>query len=265
MYRLLLIAPSAEGLDPAFWRAQGFTPAPVCARVDDALLQLSQQSFDAIAAPDSEAYACLQAALRVREDSTPAFILPDEPAQRLATLKDVRHLLHRLHVDFTDEQYTPGQLSKVVQYDMLHNYLAGLSTDAGKLSRWFTMLRSDIPLTLPCRIYLLGLPRGDMYLADRWHHGQQRLQKALERNFFSHIEQIGYCAVAFQDPCSARLLLVPKPQVDLDGETQAIDDAVIRMVNDIKDYLELDIDVYQAGSAACVTDVIDLVTNTKEA
>ena len=53
MYRLLLIAPSAEGLDLAFWRAQGFTPAPACASVDDALLQLSQQSFDAIAAPDS--------------------------------------------------------------------------------------------------------------------------------------------------------------------------------------------------------------------
>ena len=255
MYRLLLIAQPTESTDPALWKAQNFDPVCICPDVCSALKLHEQKHFDAIGVSEPETYKLLYQRLKENNDCVPAFLLPAVQEKQTAVLKDVRHLLHRLNVDYTDEQYTLSELSRLIQYEMLHNLLSGKSNDAERIIRWFDMLRSDIPLTLPCRVYMLGLPQGDLYLEDRWHHGQNRLQKALERNFFGHIDHIAYCAVSFLSPMEARLLLVPEASVDIDEETDTLDDEVIRSVNDIKSYLDLNINVYQAGTAACVTDI----------
>ena len=263
MYRLLLIAQPTESTDSALWKEQNFDPVCICPDVCSALKLHAEKHFDAIGVTDPAVYKELYEQLKASNESVPAFTLPSDKDQQSVVLKDVRHLLHRLNVDYTDEQYTLSELSRLVQYEMLHNLLSGKSNDAEKLIRWFNMLRSDIPLELPCRIYTLGLPQGDLYLEDRWHHGQNRLQKALERNFFGHIDQIAYCAVSFLSPVDARLLLVPNATVDIDQETDTLDNEVIRSVNDIKSYLDLNINVYQAGSVACVTDIA-MINNSKE-
>ncbi len=256
MYRLLIIAPPSATLpDDEEWKSHKFDPVVICPDVDSAMSALRHQSFEAIGAADERAYLHLRATLRQNDISVPAFLLPADTAARAAALKEVRHLIHRLHVDFTDEQYSLKELSQFVQYEMVHNYLSGSSNDAAKLRLWFEMMRSDIPLNLPCRMYSLALPQGDLYLADHWHHGQSRLQKALERNFFGRIPQLCYCAVAFISPVEARLVLVPDQTVDLDAVTDTLDSEVIDCANSIRAYLELEINVCEAGSVSGLTEI----------
>ena len=185
MYRLLLIAPSNEATDQAYWKTQNFDPVEICPDLHSAGERLASKKYDAVGVPDSSSYTQLKDLLAARNDCIPAFILPSDQQESRSVLRDVKHLLNRLHVDYFDGQYSLNELSRMIQYEMLHNLLAGKSNDAKRLIRWFGMLRSDIPVSKPCRVYSLSLPNGDLYLEDRWHHGQQRLQKALERNFFS--------------------------------------------------------------------------------
>ena len=262
MYRLLLIAKPSDAAEQTLLRAQGYDPVHYVPDITAAVERLSQKSYDAVGTLSHADFEQLSTQLKAANINTPAFVLSYEPEQQNLILKDVRHLLHRLHVDYIDEQYSLEELSSIVQYEMLHNLLSGKANDSKKLYRWFDMLRSDIPLNLPCRVYSLGLPQGDLYLTDHWHHGQQRLQKALEMNFFSHINQIRYCAVSFISPVEARLLLVPDSAEDSDSLTDALDNAVLHTVNEIKSYLDLDIDVYQAGTAACIADIT--MNNIKE-
>ena len=264
MYRLLLISQPTEATDPSQWKAQNFDLAAVCPDADTAISKLAKESFDAIGVADHAAYQRLNDVLFSTGNSTPLFMLPGEASDLPFTIKDVRHLLHRLHVDYTDEDYTPDELSRIIQYEMIHNLIAGKSSDAEKLVRWFKMLRSSIPTDQPCRVYFLGLPQGDLYLTDHWHHGPQRLQKALEYNFFSHIEHIRYCAVSFVNPIEARLVLIPDEGFDINEMTDELDNAVIRIINDIKSYLDLDVDVYQAGTAACIADIAMSKTDKEE-
>ncbi len=261
MYRLLLIAQPSDVTDPALLKTQGYDPVHFVPDVTAAIDRLGHKTYDAVGVFSKSDFEQLSAKLKAADNKTPAFVFSNDPDQQIEILRDVRHLLHRLHVDYVDEQYSLEELSMIVQYEMLHNLLSGKANDARKLYRWFDMLRSDVPLTLPCRVYSLGLPQGDLYLMDHWHHGQQRLQKALEFNFFSHISQVNYCAVSFISPVEARLLLVPDASADCDSITDALDSAVLHTVNEIKSYLDLDIDVYQAGTAACIADI---VTNSKE-
>ena len=263
MYRLLLIAPSNEATDQAYWKTQNFDPVEICPDLHSAGERLASKKYDAVGVPDSSSYTQLKDILAARNDCIPAFILPSDQQESRTVLRDVKHLLNRLHVDYFDGQYSLNELSRMIQYEMLHNLLAGKSNDAKRLIRWFGMLRSDIPVSKPCRVYSLSLPNGDLYLEDRWHHGQQRLQKALERNFFSHIEHVDYCAVAFLSPVDARLMIIPDVSDEFDSLTDQMDSAVIRCVNEIKSYLDLDIDVCQAGTAACISDIA-LLNNSKE-
>ena len=251
MYRLLLITDPSYISETDGWSAQKYDPVDRYTDIDDALKQHQKKPYDAIGVGDERTYAALTERLSRDHDSTPCFILPPPGEERTAALSDVRHLLHRLHADYTDADYTLTETSRLVQQEMLHNLLAGTLGDADKLSRWFKMLRSPIPLKNSCRVYALSLPFGELYLADTWHHGQLRLQKALERNFFGHIADLAYCAVAFRSPSEARLLLIPAGAVNED----VLDSAVLQSVNEIKAYLDLDIDVIEAGSAACVTDI----------
>ena len=263
MYRLLLITQPTEATDLSQWKAQNFGPVVICQDTDAALEALSKKAFDAIGVADQASYQRLHDTLTGKKDCTPMFMLPNDATDLPATIKDVRHLLHRLHVDYIDEDYTLSELSRIIQYEMIHNLIAGKSNDAEKLIRWFKMLRSEIPTELPCRVYSLGLPQGDLYLTDHWHHGPQRLQKALEYNFFSHIDHIRYCAVSFINPIEARLILIPDASCNIFEMSDTLDDAVIHTINEIKSYLELDIDVYQAGTAACIAD-ITMSNNEKE-
>ena len=262
MYRLLLIAQPSDVADPALLRTQGYDPVQFVPDVAAAVECIGQKTYDAVGVFTDKDFEHLSDQLKAKQNHTPAFVFSRDPETQAAILKDVRHLLHRLHVDYIDEQYSLEELSAIVQYEMVHNLLSGKANDAEKLYRWFDMLRSDIPLNLPCRAYSLGMPQGDLYLTDHWHHGQQRLQKALERNFFSHIDHVAYCAVSFISPVEARLLLVPGAAEDCDSLTDALDNSVLHTVNEIKSYLDLDIDVYQAGTAACIADIA--MNNTKE-
>ena len=256
MYRLLLIAQPADLGDPNAWKAQKFDPVDVCADVDTALARLKTIGYHAVGAALEEDYHRLQNALKAVGECIPSFLLPEGEEARDRTLRQVRHLLHRLNADYVDEPYSPQDMSLLVQDEMIHNLLSGTSDDTEKLRCWFEMLRSDIPLDRPCRVYLLGLPEGDLYLSDRWHHGQLRLQKALERTFFGHIGEASYCAVSFLSSVESRLLLIPTKCTDVNDDMSALDADVLRKTEEIKSYLDLNIDVYQAGTAACLTDII---------
>ena len=54
----------------------------------------------------------------------------------------------------------------------------------------------------------------------------------------------------------SRLLLIPTECTDVNDDMSALDADVLRKTEEIKSYLDLNIDVYQAGTAACLTDII---------
>ena len=255
MYRLLFIADPATGKDAANWQAEGYGPVDVNADLDAALRLHREKAYHAIAADTEACLAELRKRLDDQADGTPSFLMPADPEERLTVLQDVRHLLNRLYADNTDEQFPLNELSHRIQEDMIHNLLYGTHSHPQRIRRWFAMLRSDVPIDTACRLYTLILPQGDLYLADHWHHGQRRLERALEQTFFGQIPGM-YCSVVFRSPVEMRLVLVPDRPLAGEALAAAVDSAVSRTVEDIKSYLDLDVDVQQAQSYACLTDCV---------
>lgn len=257
MYRLLIISNKAEKDDLAYWQAEGFYPVDQAADLDAAMERHGQRAYHALAVTEQALLPKLHERLRLASDAAPAFWLPEEEETRLAAVRDVRLLLNRLYADNTDEQFTLPEKSWRLQDQMIHNMLSGSHSHPNRVMRWFPMLRSTVPLGSPCRMYTLILPQGGLYLADHWHHGQDRLEKALERNFFGHIPD-SYCAVVFKSPAEVRLLMVPDGGTTADALTDILDRAVGHTVEDIKAYLDLDINICEARTIACLTDCVTL-------
>ena len=255
MYRLLIISEKADTGSLMYWQAEGFYPVERSADVEDAMERHSRRAYHALAVTEQALLPAVHERLRATADYSPAFWLPEDADERLAAVRDVRLLLNRLYADNTDEQFTLQEKSWRLQDQMIHNMLSGSHSHPNRVMRWFPMLRSTVPLHEPCRMYTLFLPQGGLYLADRWHHGQDRLEKALERNFFGHIPDI-YCAVVFQSPAEMRLLMVPNGEMAEDRLGDAVDPAVQHTVEDIKAYLDLDINICEARTISCLTDCV---------
>ena len=153
MYRLLLIAQPTEATDHAFWKAQNFHPVEIASDFDAAVSCLASHAYDAVGVPDQETYDHLTALLRAKNDGIPAFILPADPESSHAVIRDVKHLLNRLHVDYIDEQYSLNELSAMIQYEMLHNLLSGVSQDAERLYR-SEDVEEQLEVLLVCGLHL---------------------------------------------------------------------------------------------------------------
>ena len=240
MYKLLLVvepgSPEEELFASVFSGASGFYP-PVFARdAEEAGGLIQSESFDAVGVvPGSRTEQALYALLADIGSPMPMFSLT---ADHEGALKDLKHLLNRLHADYADESLPLKEMVGTVTDELVHNLLDGSLRDPQTVPRWLRMLRKESLLTCPCRVWELSVPQGEGYLSGRWHYGTHRLESALARNFFDRADPEADYYLAFLDSRSARMIAIPHGNL---ADFAGTDRAVRRTVEDIKDYLDLDI------------------------
>ena len=110
---------------------------------------------------------------------------------------------------------------------------------------WLHMLRAHMDPERTCILFEIDMPQGEVYLADRWHHGQERLENALRSNFFGRYADDIYYAVAVLTNRHIRLAAVPA--LTLKSTDQSFYDTAVAHVNNslqlVKEYLDLDLQI----------------------
>ena len=264
MYRLLLldqdmsVQNKLKGLD---WSKEGFNIAICPADREQAAAELSTGRYHAA--------ACVSGGLshdefgRIMDEKGlyyPLFDLPDDAGKASATLKDVRHLLNRLHVDYSDDDAPQDEMFILVQEELMQNLLTGQLKDVNTIRRWFYMLRADIAIDQPCMIFQFTLPQGEFYMADRWHYGQHRLSAALARNFFDRSAQDTRFHVSFLNRVSGIILAIPRRGKQALAP-ELIEQHVLANLDDVKEYLDLDItigQIFSIESLPCCKGIISI-------
>ena len=99
----------------------------------------------------------------------------------------------------------------------------------------------------PCFVIDFDLPQGEIYLSDRWHYGRERLENALRSNFFGRYVDNIYYGVAVLTTRHIRLFACQRrdSQEDLEAINQRVQRHVEKTVADIKEYLDLDLNIEQ--------------------
>ena len=241
MYKLLLVGDSAsESQDPLsslFTREENFGPVLFARGADEAAALLSAQRFDAVGVlPAAGLKSAVEACLRAASSPLPLFAWDRSD---IAQVRDVRHLLNRLHADYHDQPLPQSEMVGIVAGDLVRNLLNGSLKDPQTAPRWLRMLRSPIDPDVPCRLYDLSMPQGEQYLGGRWHYGENRLESALCRSFFHQGDPACAYHLAFLDHTTARMLAIPLcGPVDSFDHT---DKSVLHVIEDVKTYLDLDI------------------------
>ena len=240
MYKCLLVVnPGSEEADlyaSVFGRDLGFAPLRFAADAEEAGRLIRSEKFDAVGVrPGSESEERIAKLLAEISSPLPMFILQ---ADHAGMMRDLKHLLNRLNVDYSDQDIPLREMVGIVTTELVHNLLDGSLKDPQTVPRWFRMLRKERYLSCPCRIWHLSIPQGEGYLAGRWHYGTQRLESALCRNFFDRADPDADYYLAFLDSCSARMIAIPR---NAKADFAGMDQAVHRTVEEIKDYLDLDI------------------------
>ena len=238
MYKLCLaVTPGTEEealYQSVFTKEAGFSPLCFAEDADQAAEMIRSGSFDAVGVLPGEEKQMADL-LREMDSPLPLFTLQEDHE---SMIRDLRHLLNRLHADYADEVIPLQEMVGIVTTELVHNLLDGSLKDPDVVPRWFRMLREDHYLSCPCRVWQLSIPQGEGYLSGRWHYGTQRLESALCRNFFDRADPEADYYLAFLDSCSARMIAIPREETT---DFRRTDRAVMRTVEDIKDYLDLDI------------------------
>lgn len=250
MYRLLVATdvPEINKLlqEEINWAQNGFNPPVIVSDADEAIARLSVTAFDAVGYRFAhENPARLEAYLEEKAPTLPIFSVRSTAERQLLILKDLKHLLNRLNADFSDEVYDDSALVGLVQDEMTHSLLAGEITKKSVMVNWLHMLRAHMDPERTCILFEIDMPQGEVYLADRWHHGQERLENALRSNFFGRYADDIYYAVAVLTNRHIRLAAVPA--LTLKSTDQSFYDTAVAHVNNslqlIKEYLDLDLQI----------------------
>ncbi len=248
MYKLLLATDVSEinelvqkDID---WMQRGFKPPVLASTVDEAVSLLSVSDFDAVGFRFAhEDTARLEKYLEEKRPTLPIFNIRSAADRQLVILKDLRHLLNRLHADFADEVYDDEALMSLVQDEMTHSLLAGEITKKSVMVNWLHMLRAHMDPERTCMLFEIDMPQGEVYLSDRWHHGQERLENALRSNFFGRYADNIYYAVAVLTNRHIRLAAIPALTLKAD-DSAFCQSAAAHVDNSlllIKEYLDLDL------------------------
>ena len=240
MYRLLLVvdpgSKEAEAYSSVFSADTGFAPLCFAADAEEAGRLIQSEKFDAVGVkPGTEEEERISALLAEISSPLPMFILQED---HVGMMRDLKHLLNRLNADYSDVAIPLREMVGIVTTELVHNLLDGSLKNPQTVPRWFRMLRKERYLSYPCRVWRLSIPQGEGYLAGRWHYGTQRLESALCHNFFDRADPEADYFLAFLDSCSARMIAIPR---DEGADFDRMDKAVRSTVEDIKDYLDLDI------------------------
>lgn len=254
MYKLLLITDRPD-VRQAFesvgnWAQMMFHPITIVDSAEEGLLHLSTRAVDAMG-------YCLQGkgvsemrAYAADHPSLPIFQPHNRTEAIIEEMQRTRRFLDRVHADDADELFDEKTVLQMLRDELMNQLLAGEITSREELLSRIKLVRANASVVLPCYLYDFDLPQGEVYLADRWHYGRERLQNALRNNFFSRYVDDIYYDVVVLTPRHIRLFACPRMDSTLspqDAQRQ-VKRHVEGVVAQIKDYLDLDLDLEQVSN-----------------
>ena len=251
MYKLLLVT-DRQDVRQAYesitnWGQMMLRPITIIDSVEEGLEYLRRNSVDALG-------YCLAnddvAAMRqyvADHPSLPVFQSHTDPSLLVEEMQRTRRFLDRMHMDDSDEVFEEKVALQMLRDELMNQLLAGEIITKEELVGRVKLVRANASLVLPCYLYDFDLPQGEIYLSDRWHYGRERLQSALRNNFFSRYVNGIYYDVAVLTPRHIRVFACLRMDSELSDEKaeRMIKKHVDKVVNDIKNYLDLDLDLEQ--------------------
>lgn len=263
MYKLLLVT-DRQDVRQAFesitnWGQMMFRPITIIGSVEEALEYLRCNSVDAMG-------YCLTgddvAAMRqyvADHPSLPIFQSHADMELLAEELQRTRRFLDRMHVDDSDEYFGEAVVLQMLRDELMNQLLAGEIPTREELLGRVKLVRANASVVLPCYLYDFDLPQGEVYLADRWHYGRERLQSALRNNFFSRYVDGIYYDVAVLTPRHIRVFACPRMDCEMpeNEAAQTVRRHIEKVIGDIKNYLDLDLNLEQVTT---LNNMFDLVS-----
>ncbi len=253
MYKLLLVTDREEVrnvfLRITDWINMSYHPITILSDVPQAIEYLETNSVDAVGY--SVRYtdvSPLHQYLVERRPSLPIFQTHQHDDTLRTELARVRRFLDQMHGDHTDEGYDEEAILEYLRDELVHQLLAGEVASAAELKSRLKLVRAEISPTDPCFLFDFDMPQGEVYLSDRWRYGSERLENALRTNFFGRFIEGIYYGVAVLTPRHIRLIAFQRRDrgsQDVEQLSQVVQQRVQKVVGDIKQYLDLDLDLQE--------------------
>ncbi len=253
MYKLLLVTDREEVRDVFLritdWINMSYHPITIISDVPEAIDYLETHGVDAVGY--SVRYtdvSPLHQYLVERRPSLPIFQTHQHDETLRNELKRIRSFLDRMHMDYSDADYDEEATLEYLRDELVHQLLAGEVDAASDLKSRLKLVRAQISSTEPCFLFDFDMPQGEVYLSDRWHYGSERLENALRTNFFGRFIEGIYYGVAVLTPRHIRLIAFQRSDAkgeDTETVSIKVQQRVQKVVSDIKQYLDLDLDLQE--------------------
>ncbi|MDO5022540.1 MAG: hypothetical protein Q4E07_04295 [Eubacteriales bacterium] len=262
MYKLLLVTDN-ENVRNAFnqidnWGQLMFRPVTILSDAEEALRYLNSHVVDAIGyAFVSQDPSPIQQYI-TDHPSLPVFQTHQRGQALLDELNRIREFLDQMHREDADS-YDEMFVFQMLRDELMAQLLKGQINSEEELVARIKLVRANVSLTMQCYLFDFDLPQGEVYLNDRWHYGAERLQYALRNNFFGKYIDDVYYDVAVLSPRHIRLFAGPAFNTDLTDEEikQKVMQRVETVLEDIKDYLDLDLDLESTTVLNSMKDLIN--------
>ncbi|NLD34899.1 MAG: hypothetical protein GX653_08325 [Clostridiales bacterium] len=263
MYKLLLVTDRDEVVE-AFEHLTDlgdmmFAPVHIIRDAQQAIDYLERSAVDAVGY--SFAYTdpgMLHQYLVEVRPSLPIF----QPHHQQDDLRDeltrIRRFLDRMHADDSDEEYDEAAVLEYLRDELMHQLLAREIASPAELYSRLRLMRANLAQDRPAFLFDFDLPQGEVYLEGRWHYGRERLENALRSNFFGRYADNIYYGVAVLTPRHIRLIGCQRydsPEEDVQEVSRRVQQHVQQKVADIKEYLDLDLDIEQFTVLRSLNDI----------
>lgn len=265
MYKLLLVTDRDEVVS-AFekvpnLRELAFAPITVLREPQAAIDYLERNAADAVGYSIRYGDVTpLRQYLVEQRPSLPIFQTHHHDETLLGELQRIRKFLDTLHADHSDRPYNEGEVLDYLRDELMHQLLAHEIPGKEELKSRLKLVRAELSLDKPALLFDFDMPLGEMYLGGRWHYGRERLEQALRNHFFGRYVDNIYYGVAVLSPRHIRLLACPKhsaPSEDQGALMQRVEEQVQTAINDIKEYLDLDLNLTRYSLIESIGDLTD--------
>lgn len=253
MYKLLLVTDREEVI-AAFdkvtnLQALMFAPITVLDDAQAAIHYLESNAVDAVgySMRNHDISPLHQYLVEVRP-SLPVFQTHHQDGTLMDELHRVRRFLDALHADHSDTAYDEAAVLEYLRDELLHRLLAREIASREDLVSRLKLVRAPLSMDRAAFLYDFDMPQGELYLADRWHYGRERLESALRNNFFGRQHEDIVYGVAVLSPRHIRVIACQQenaPLQDDDAAAARVMAHVQAAVSDIKKYLDLDLNMEQ--------------------
>ncbi|MBE5769267.1 MAG: hypothetical protein E7333_06750 [Clostridiales bacterium] len=248
MYKLLLATDRPEVIETfnavKSWELMGFHTPRMASTISEAMNSLDRHHADAVVmafSPEDEAE--LMAYLNASHPITPVVEPEIRPALMEQRLAELRHLLSRMHADFSNDDFGEADMLQLCRREFFRALMNGRIREKADVKRYLHLLRSRMDAEKPCVVLELAMAPGDDYLSGRWHYGPERLELAL-RNFFG-AELNGMRMLPVLLP-GDRIELMACPMTGnetVQSMTSVVSDHAQSCMAHVRDYLDLDLHI----------------------